>query len=292
MDKILKVALLQISPTGTLEGNMEKGEKYCRIAKDRGADIALFPEMFSNGYDIYERDAKVWKEEAIDSESEFVNFFGALAKELGLAIGITFLEKFKSNPRNTMVLFDRNGNRVLKYAKVHTCDFSVEKNLTPGEEFYVTDLDTAIGNVKVGGMICYDREFPESCRILMLKGAEIVLVPNACPMEINRISQLRGRAYENMLGIATCNYPESVPDCNGHSNAFDGVAYLPELSGSRDMCILEADGKEGIYIAEFDMEMIREYRSQEVHGNAYRRPDKYRMITENIKEEPFIREEF
>ena len=74
-------------------------------------------------------------------------------------------------------------------------------------------------------MICYDREFPESARILMLKGAEIILVPNACPMEINRLSQLRGRAYENMVGIATVNYPLGKPDCNGHSSAFDGVAY-------------------------------------------------------------------
>lgn len=39
--------------------------------------------------------------------------------------------------------------------------------------------------------------------ILMLKGAELLLVPNACPKEINRISQLRSRAYENMLDIAT-----------------------------------------------------------------------------------------
>lgn len=38
-------------------------------------------------------------------------------------------------------------------------------------------------------------------------GAKLILVPNACPMEINRLSQLRGRAYENMLAIATCNYP-------------------------------------------------------------------------------------
>ena len=82
-------------------------------------------------------------------------------------------------------------------------------------------------------MICYDREFPESARVLMLKGAELILVPNACPMEINRLSQLRGRAFENMLAVATCNYPASVPDCNGGSSAFDGVAYLPELEGSR-----------------------------------------------------------
>lgn len=121
-------------------------------------------------------------------------------------------------------------------------------------------------------MICFDREFPESARILMLKGAEIILVPNACPMEINRLSQLRARAYENMLGIATCNYPVSVPDCNGHSSAFDGVAYLPDQSGSRDTCIVEADESEGIWIADFDMDRIRSYRRKEVHGNAYRRP--------------------
>ena len=80
------------------------------------------------------------------------------------------------------------------------------------------------------------KQFPESARILMLKGAELLLVPNACPMELNRLSQLRGRAYENMLAIATCNYPSPYPDCNGHSTLFDGVIYLPELSGSRDTC--------------------------------------------------------
>jgi predicted amidohydrolase len=44
------------------------------------------------------------------------------------------------------------------------------------------------GNVKIGAMICYDRESPEGARILMLKAAEIILVPNACPTEINLIS--------------------------------------------------------------------------------------------------------
>ena len=191
-----------------------------------------------------------------------------------MAIGATFLERYEGGPCNSMVLFDRHGDRKITYAKVHTCDFDVERNLTPGEDFYVTTLDTHCGEVKVGAMICYDREFPESARILMLKGAELILVPNACPMEINRLSQLRARAYENMLAIATCNYPDSVPDCTGGSSVFDGVAYLPELDGSRDTCILQADGKEGIYLAELDLEQLRRYRESEVHGNAFRRPQK------------------
>ena len=165
----------------------------------------------------------------------------------------------------------------------------MERNLTPGEDFYVTTLDTHCGEVKVGAMICYDREFPESARILMLQGAELILVPNACPMEINRLSQLRARAYENMLAIATCNYPDSVPDCNGGSSVFDGVAYLPELDGSRDTCILQADSEEGVYLAELDLEQLRRYRESEVHGNAFRRPQKYGLLLDTKIEAPFIR---
>lgn len=125
--------------------------------------------------------------------------------------------------------------------------------LTAGENFYVVNLNTAQGYVKVGAMICYDREFPESARILMLKGAEIILVPNACPIEINRFSQLRTRAYENMVGIATANYPQNRLDCNGHSCAFDGIAYYPNGVGSRDMLILEGGENEEVCIVEFPL---------------------------------------
>ena len=285
----LKIALLQIAPCSTLEGNLEKGIASCRKAKELDADIALFPEMWSNGYNIYDRPVDQWEAEAIPADSEFVSAFGRIAKELDMAIGVTFLEQYEGGPRNAMVLFARHGDRKITYAKVHTCDFDVERNLTPGEDFYVTTLDTHCGEVKVGAMICYDREFPESTRILMLQGAELILVPNACPMEINRLSQLRARAYENMLAIATCNYPNPVPDCNGGSSVFDGVAYLPELNGSRDMCILQADGAEGIYLAELDLEQLRRYRESEVHGNAFRRPQKYGLLLDAKREPPFIR---
>lgn len=289
---ILKIALLQIAPCGTLEENRKKGIACCRKAKEMEADIALFPEMWSNGYRIYNQPANQWKAEAIPVNGDFVNTFGNLARELHMAIGITLLEEYENAPRNTLVLFDRFGNQKLIYAKVHTCDFDVERNLTPGGDFYVTALDTACGEVKVGAMICYDREFPESARILMLKGAELILVPNACPMEINRLSQLRARAYENMTAVATCNYPETVPDCNGGSSVFDGVAYLPQLENSRDTCILQADGQEGIYVAELDLKQLRSYRENEVHGNAYRRPGKYGLLTDTKIDKPFIRDTY
>ena len=124
----------------------------------------------------------------------------------------------------------------------------------------------------------------------MLKGAELILTPNACPMEINRLSQLRARAFENMLAVVTCNYPGTVPDCNGGSSAFDGVAYLPDLEGSRDTCILQAGEEEGIYIARLDLEQLRAYRACEAHGNAWRHPKKYGLLVEAKIEAPFIRE--
>lgn len=290
--KKLKIGLLQILPCESLDGNLKKGLDFCKKAKDLECDIALFPEMWSNGYRIYNRPVEVWKSEAVSQDSEFVREFGNAARDLSMSIGITLLEKHENNPRNSMVLFDRFGKKQFTYSKVHTCDFDVERNLTPGEDFYVATINTACGEVNVGAMICYDREFPESARILMLKGAELILVPNACPMEINRLSQLRGRAYENMLAIATCNYPKDVPDCNGFSSVFDGMAYLPDEQDSRDTCILQADEKEGIFTAELDLDKLRQYRESEVHGNAYRRPEKYRLLCDSKTEYPFIREDY
>ena len=287
--KRLKIALLQIAPAGSADANLEKGIAACKKAKEMGADLALFPEMWSNGYDLYNRPPEAWKADAIPADGEFVGAFGRLARELGMAIGVTLLERYGDAPRNTLVLFDRHGERKLTYAKVHTCDFDAERHLTPGEDFYVATLDTACGEVEVGAMICYDREFPESARILMLKGAELILVPNACPMELNRLAQLRGRAYENMLAIATCNYPAGVPDCNGASSVFDGVVYPPEADGSRDTCILQAGGDEGIYLAELDLEQLCRYRETEVQGNAYRRPKKYGLLLDESVRAPYNR---
>ena len=289
--KRLHIALLQLAPEGSLEKNLQKGLEGCERAREMGADIALFPEMWSNGYAISGKAAAALAAEAIPADGEFICTFANLAARLDMAVGVTLLERFSGGPRNTLVLLDRRGKTALTYAKVHTCDFGDERVLTPGDAFAVAEIDTAAGPVQVGAMICYDREFPESARILMLKGAEIVLVPNACPMEINRLSQLRGRAYENMMGIATCNYPQGVPDCNGHSSAFDGVAYLPGCSGSRDTCILEAGGEEGIFMAAFDLDRLRTYRSEEVHGNAFRRPERYGLLVSREVKPPFIRPE-
>lgn len=275
----LKIALLQLLPGKSLDEQLDIGKTACKKAKGMGADIALFPEMWSDGYYLPQEEGAADKL-AIAAGSGFTEAFRILAKELQMAIGITFLEKSSTKPLNSIILFDKNGVPKLHYSKVHTCAFGDETVLSPGEDFYVTDLDTGSGTVKIGSMICFDREFPESARILMLKGAEVILAPNACPMEINRLSALRTRAYENKVAIATCNYPKGQPDCNGHSTLFDGVAWLRDEPGVRDMCAFEAPEEEGIYLAEIDIDMLRDYREHEVMGSRYRHPEKYGILTE------------
>jgi predicted amidohydrolase len=300
---ILQVALLQmIACANDQQANLTKGEDFCRRARAMGADIALFPEMWNIGYTPYEgypddydeigvesaeqlRARAAWQEQAVATDGAFVGHFRRLARELEMAIGITYLERWPGAPRNTISLIDRHGEIVLTYAKVHTCDFSMECACTPGDDFFVCALDTAHGPINVGAMICYDREFPESARILMLKGAEILLVPNACEMELNRMSQLRTRALENMVGIALANY--AAPQENGHSVAFDGIGWAN--GASRDMLIIEAGEMEGIYLVPFDLEKLRDYRSREGWGNAYRKPHRYGALTATEVAPPFIR---
>jgi predicted amidohydrolase len=119
----------------------------------------------------------------------------------------------------------------------------------------------------------------------MLKGAELILTPNACELEGNRIGQFRARAYENMLGMAMTNY--ALPQENGHSAAFDGIAF--DEKGTRDTRLVEAGGHEGVYLAVFDLDRLRAYRLSEGWGNAYRKPGLYAILTSRAVEPPFIR---
>lgn len=293
--KTLNVALLQLRPrthadaSATAEASLDAGLRACEQAAAMGADIALFPEMWNLGYALPESEADVphWQAQAVDADGDHVGVFRQLARRLKLAIGLTFLERHEPQPRNSFLLIGADGATVLHYAKVHTCDFGPERWCTPGDGFRVATLDTRIGPVKVGAMTCFDREFPESARSLMLQGAELILVPNACEIEANRRAQLQARAFENMVGVALANYADS-PAGNGHSLAFDGMAFGPD-GRSRDMLLVEAGEDEGVFLAHFDIERLRRYRESEVWGNAYRRVRAYAALTEAAVAPPFLR---
>ncbi len=254
------------------------------------ADIALFPEMWNIGYTSCPPDEEgrhKWQAQAVGRDDAFVTRFRELARDLNMAIALSYLERWEGAPRNSMSLIDRHGELIMTYAKVHTCDFAMEAACTPGDDFYVSTLDTERGPVEVGAMICFDREFPESARILMLKGAELIITPNGCTLDDGRIGQFRARAFENMVAVALTNY--AVPQCNGRSVAFDAVSFKEPDGEPRDTLIVEAGEGEGVYVAEFDMEKIRAYRERESWGNAFRKPRSYGLLTSIDVKPPFVR---
>lgn len=281
-----KVALLQILPESNQEKNLEKGLEYCRKAKELGADLVLFPEMWSIGYEACpfdEEGKKKWEEKAIDRQSNFFQSFVKLAKELEINIALTYLEKNSPKPKNTVSIIDKTGKVVLNYSKVFICNFGVDElvkenpnfddigcdyNCTPGNAFAVCTLLGKEGEVRVGAMICADREFPEAATQLMLNGAEIIVVPNACEFDDIRKALLKARAFENLLGIVVANYPK--PKDNGHSLAFHPAAWN-DKGQSQDTVILEADEEEGIFLAEFDLDQIKNFRKMEEWRLNYRR---------------------
>lgn len=290
--KNFKVGLIQQKAiANNINKNLDLGLKYVTEAKNLGVDIVLFPEMWSNGYnppyedafgnpldENYENERRKWLAEAVDEESEYIKSFKSIAKELEIGIVITYLSKGKNRPQNTALVIDKTGEILMKYSKVHTCDFSLEGLLESGDEFKVCDFC----GVKLGIMICYDREFPESARILMLRGAEIILVPNACDMNPARINQLSTRAFENMTGIAMANYPG---DNWGNSCAYSPIVFDDNGNYIDNKIISANDIKEDIIVAEFDLESIRNYRKSETWGNAYRKVKAYKdLLDPNVKE--------
>ncbi|HFI0465146.1 TPA: carbon-nitrogen hydrolase family protein [Streptococcus suis] len=275
---IFKVAILQArAEISNIKRNIDTIICSMKEAAKNGADILLLPECFVTGYEL-----PMTYEKSISCDDEVIMKICEVAKEYDIGVVLTSFTKGKRQPQNTAFVINRSGEILMKYSKVHTCDFADEKDVEAGTEFKVCDVD----GIKIGIMICYDREYPESARMLMLKGAEIILVPNDCGSMRPRIQALSTRAYENMVGIAMAN-------ANGE-NAGCSCAYSPICWDKNGICLdntimLADDVTEGLYYADFNMDAIREYRSSEMMGNTFRKVVAYKELLDTTVSEPFIR---
>jgi len=231
-------------------------------AKEAKSSVVVFPEMYSTGYARFNpKDAasiERWRTAAETPEGSFVTRCRAAAISNRMYVVATFLEAADPRPFNSALLIDPKGSTVLHHRKVHICDFDVtEVACGRGEKFDVGEIHTPEGSVKVGLMICMDREYPESARLLSRAGAEIALVANSCDLAKDpilgdvRIAEMRGRAFEMVMGIAVANYPK--PSCDGHSFAVDPHGAV----------IAMADDSPGLTIASFDLDLIRRVRIED-----------------------------
>jgi predicted amidohydrolase len=119
----------------------------------------------------------------------------------------------------------------------------------------------------------------------MLDGAELIVTPNACPLTDDRVGQFRARAFENMLAVATANYPRF----GGRSCAFDGMAFAPGGGSPRDHRIAQSGAGEEITLARIDLGALRSYRRSQPLADAFRKPRSYARIAATSPPQPPFR---
>lgn len=275
---IFKVAVLQMhSKDKEFDYNTNLIISQMKKAAENKADILLIPECFITGYEL-----PIDNKDAMADKSPQLDRICQAARKYGIGVVATALTQGESKPLNSAFVINKDGKILMKYSKVHTCDFSDEKWIESGDEFKVCDFH----GIKIGIMICYDREYPESARILMLKGAEIILTPNDCGAMAPRIQALSTRAYENMVGVVMANP-------NGE-NAGCSCAYSPICWDDDGNCVdntifVANDLDEGIFYADYDMDKLRYYRNHEMMGNTFRKVKAYAELLNPEIKEPFIR---
>ena len=273
-----RIALLQKTALpGHFDTNLNALLTAMQTAKKNGADLLLPPECFLTGYHF-----PVTNRDGISQNSPLLQTLSQTAGQLQIGVVATGFSQGKVKPRNTAWILDKQGRILMQYDKVHTCDFADECCLEHGEEFRVCNFH----GVKLGVMICYDREYPESARVLMLKGAEIILVPNDCGSMGPRLQALSTRAYENMVGIVMANPPGAD---KGNSCAYSPICWDENGRCVEDQLLLAGPEEEGIFYVDFYLDPLRRYRSREMMGNTFRKVQAYGPLLDPTVEPPFCR---
>ena len=184
------------------EANFAKLQKYARQAAAAGAQVISTPEGFLEGYVGNEKRTPGLEREGYTArageelDGPLLNRVAALARELKVYLLIGFAERRDGKMFNSAVIFSPDGAVASRYSKSHTA--ADEPFNTKGTEFPIAN--TAFG--RWGTLICFDRQLPETSRILALKGAQFLLVPSWGGYgEMNDI-MMRVRAYENGVWLA------------------------------------------------------------------------------------------
>lgn len=230
----LRIALAQVMAGAEIDPVLGR-------AAGEGADVVVFPEMFSNGYARFDPADHVarsaWVDAAEPIDGTFIGKFRSAARRHGVAVVATLLERATPKPYNSALLIDASGEIVLHQRKRHICFFDApEEACAAGDRSSVIRLSTKAGEVAVGIMICMDREYSDVADDLVRQGAEIVLVPNSCWLrddpEIGdvRLCGVRAMAFESVMAIAVANYPS--PKDDGHSVIVDPLGRVSAMAGT------------------------------------------------------------
>jgi predicted amidohydrolase len=237
-----------------------------REAAAQGAQIVMTPEVVTTGFVGGDDERRM--AETIPGPT--IERFADLAKELSIYVLIGLSQCVEGEIMNAMAVVNPDGELMGVMHKVHINKYETPGGWRNGSEFPVWEFQTSTGQMTAGIMICYDREVPESARLLMLQGADLIFNPLACGCPTSDIHRclLRTRAFENESYILVVNH--AAPRHNGHSLAID---YNGDI-------VDELDETEGIMLWEIDLDALNEHREHGIYGPHHRRPELYGKLTD------------
>ena len=199
----LGIALCQHAPTPLdVAASLARLEREARAAAAQGAALLVVPEASLTGYNIAPADARAVAEPA---DGAMLARVAAIARECGIALLCGYVERTGETLANCAHLVDRHGETLVRYRKTHLWGELDASLFVAGEALApVVELD----GWRVGLLVCYDVEFPETVRRLALEGAELVLVPTALMHPFTFVADhvTRVRAAENGVFLAYANY--------------------------------------------------------------------------------------
>ena len=195
----MKIASLQFAPT--YRDKSDNLERIAKLVANITADLCVLPELALTGYFFKEVREIQSLAEPIDGPS--ARQLSDIARNSRAAIISGFLEESNGRFYNSALAFDRNGNLVGHYRKVHL--FYFEKHVfSPGDlGFPVFDITTTAGTIRCGMLVCYDWRFPEAARALAVQGAELIAMPSNIVTTTGMLhTTLQTRAFENKVVLA------------------------------------------------------------------------------------------
>lgn len=233
---------------GRVETNLAVVSIMVEEAARRGSQLLVLPELWSTGYDLKRASTYatavnegVFAQVADLAKQHRIDIVGSLLSLMGE-------EKYG----NTAVYYDRNGDNLGTYHKIHLFGAMDEDSyLTAGDS--LTVVETGWG--KVGLAICYDLRFPEPFRAYALAGVQAVILVAEWPRP--RLAHwrtlLRARAIENQMFIIACNRVGTT----GRTEFFGHSCFL-------DPCgepIIEAGTGAGLLTVDLDMDQFTAVRA-------------------------------
>jgi beta-ureidopropionase len=274
-----KAGVAQFTGSTSWEENIVAVQRLAAKAAEAGVNLLCFPELANTAYvPFVENPAFFAWAEAENGGS--VTAAAAIARQHEMVLVYPFFEKDGDNFYNSAIVFGPRGEKLTKYRK-HTVPSSRLFEAAT-ERFYFRQGDlgfpvilTPFG-VRLGLIICYDRNLPEPARCAALNGAELLFVPVTTTKRAHSRWELllRARAVENVMFVAAAN--RVGKDKGGAPNEpYFGESLIVNPCG--DIIGHGSASQEDLVVADIDLDLLSSQRKTWLFFED-RRPDEYAAL--------------